>query len=294
MTSSEHTSTIDLLHKTVSGMKLLNQSHSVLPRILAHRPDEVELMKSGQIKDLYLQVVDFEKKKGITTIEEERGIDRYLTGTAYTEMDDGPDLDEELYLEHAKDYIRQKLLYEEKQYDRKTGLAFYNDEMRKRIVRSLLRRYSSQSDSSHFSVIICDVNKLHEVNQEYGPDQGDRLLATIGEGLLNSIGPIEFELDTEIYLAREYGTGDSFVVVVIGDEKGSQAVLENIEKYQFPVLTAGVLKTGKMSDIKPSLRNHSLSSNEMEEDLDPGDMLDRMIKTCQTIVDQGGSKRAAE
>lgn len=283
------------INARVSGFTLLQKSFSIRPRALARPPEEITRLKPGEIKDLYLQIVDYERrKKGPeSVIQEERVIQEYLEGnsTVAEDVEFGSDLDEERYLESAKGYIRRVLDSEKGQYDSVSGLAFYTDEMRNKIVKSLLRQRRIYGGIPQYKVIVTDVNHLHEINQTYGPEQGDRVLAAVGDGIKDGVGNLSFDNDSEVFAGRMKGTGDTFIVVVLGGENGEKKVEDVIKDYPYNAWNADVLRTGTPEVLTPSVRIDVMNSLDMDTDMDLGGMLDAMVKQAQTQVDTGGHER---
>jgi diguanylate cyclase (GGDEF)-like protein len=126
----------------------------------------------------------------------------------------------ENYLEAAKPVIESKILMEKlldtSLRDAMTGL--YN----RRFLEEFIDKVMNQAlrDKDTYSVMMLDVDFFKSVNDTYGHDVGDKVIAEIGKLLLTSI--------READLAIRYG-GEEFIVMLHNaDEKGALKVAQDI------------------------------------------------------------------
>jgi diguanylate cyclase (GGDEF)-like protein len=105
--------------------------------------------------------------------------------------------------------------------DRLTGIANRESVIRRIEDRIVLQR--RRGDNRPFAVLFVDLNKFKQINDRYGHDVGDHVLAEIAQRLTSSMR------DTD--LAARYG-GDEFVVLLenVANRADAMSVRDKLER----------------------------------------------------------------
>ncbi len=270
-----------LQERRIPGIQLLRQSKSLPPPEVGLNSEMIDQMELGSIKSLYMRLVDSSRSDGVNINDEEVIMREYLEGI----------IPEQSYINHAISWVRQRLDLLKKLYDETTGLAFFGEELRTRVMKSIIDKQRKGSGLPIFNVIVLDLDHLKARNITYGKKQADRTLEMAGEIIRKTIDATSFSGKAEVFAGRKKETGDEFVVVILGDEEGFNNLLMRVQNYSWPSVYLKNPHSNGLDSITVSLRSSGTSSTNFNIDKDTGEVLNEMISFAEKEVDKTGHER---